>query len=287
MRLGLALASLAMAVAFAPGGAVADAPTPSPVPTLAPVGLPPTAATPAPVPSPNGSPNANNPPLKVIERLYVASFCSRFIQHFNLAANVLIANDARLDHTSDDLDAVDADYVKRDGALRVYDDRNRLIAEVGEMMRSIPQGQGAVNNLLAQARSTKDPARRDALQATASQLQRSIDRQRAVAYDLSNAIHVLLDKRTAEDTDEFHIAETMPYPNMPVIVHTLDDPVPEPGSTDAAQALAPKPATTKMVLQFDRQRWIIGHAESQAAASAETIVKSCVVEDRQEPPAGN
>ena len=280
MRLGLALASLALAVSTTHAGAVANDPTPTP--TLAPVGLPP-----APASAPEASPSANAPPLKVIERIYVTSFCSRFIQHFNLAANVLIANDTRLDQTSSDLDAVDADYVKHDGALRVYDDRNRLIAEVGGMMRSIPLGQTAVNNLLAQARSTKDPARREALQATASQLQRSIDRQRAVAYDLSNAVHVLLDKHTFEDTDEYHIAQVMPYPNMPVIVHTLDDPVPEPGSTDAAQALAPKPATTKMVLQFDRQRWIIAHAESQAAVAAESIVKSCVVEDRQEAPVGN
>ncbi|TAM89714.1 hypothetical protein EPN42_07065 [bacterium] len=280
MRFGLALVSLALAVSTAHAGAVAN--DPAPTPTLAPVGLPPAGAA-----APEASPSANAPPLKVIERIYVTSFCSRFIQHFNLAANVLIANDTRLDQTSSDLDAVDADYVKHDGALRVYDDRNRLIAEVDGMMRSIPQGQTAVNNLLAQVRGTKDPTRREALQATASQLQRSIDRQRAVAYDLSNTVHVLLDKHTFEDTDEYHIAQAMPYPNMPVIIHTLDDPVPEPGSTDAAQALAPKPATAKMVLQFDRQRWIIAHAESQAAAAAESIVKSCVVEDRQEAPVGN
>ncbi|TAM59968.1 hypothetical protein EPN52_06085 [bacterium] len=274
MRFGLALASAAIILAAAPGGAAAGDPTPAP--TLAPVGLPPAAAPPE-----------RAAPLKVIERLYVTSYCSRFIRHFNVAANVLIANDQHLEHTSSDLDALEADYVKRDGALLVYGDRNRLIEEVGAMMHSIPQGQVAVDDLLAQAHATKDTARREALQTTASQLQRSIDRQRAVTFDLSNVIHVLMDKHTIADTDEYHIAETMPYPNMPVIVHTLDDPVPEPGSTDAAQALAPQPASAKMVLQFDRQRSLIAHAESQAAIAAASVEKSCVVEDRQLPPGGN
>jgi len=278
MRLGLAVASLVLGVTTAPvSGAV---PAPAPSPTLAPVTLPPPESRPTPV----AVPGESGPPLKVIERLYVTTFCSRFVQHFNIAANTLIANDARLDQTSDDLDAVEADYVKRDGALRVYDDRNRLIAEIGGMLRSIPQGQAAVNDLIAQARATKDPARREALQTTASELQHSIDRQRAVTYDLSNVVHVLLDKHSYEDTAEYQIAETMPYPGMVVNVTALDAPVPEPHATSAEEAIAPKPATTKMVLQFDRQRWIIAHAESRAAAAADTIIKSCVVEERQSPP---
>lgn len=273
MRLGWTLASLLLGAAAIP--AVAAVPEPGPSPTLAPVSLPAPASTPF--------VEGNGPPLKVIERLYVTRFCSRFVQHYNVAADVLIANDARLGLTSNDLDSVETDYTKRDGALRVYEDRNRLIAEVGGMMQSIPTGQVAVNDLIAQAKLTKDPERHQALTTAASELQHSIDRQRAVAYDLSNVIHVLLDKHTVEDTAEYQIAETMPYHNMPVNVTALDDPVPEPGSTDAAQALAPKPATVKEVLQFDRQRWIIAHAESHAASAAQRIVESCVTEEYSAP----
>ncbi|MDE2572466.1 MAG: hypothetical protein KGM44_08100 [bacterium] len=268
MRREVAPALCLFVLAVAPARAAAPEPSPSP---LAPVTIP--LASPTPARSEAGQ------PLKVIERLYVNSFCSRFVQHFNVAANVLVANDARLEQSSADLDRVEADYVKRDGALRVYDDRNRLIAEVGEMMRSIPIGQAAINDLIAQARSTRDPERKQQLTIAASEMQRSVDRQRAVSYDLSNVIHVLLDKHTIQDTAEYQIAQTMPYPNIPVIVTTLDDPVPEPHSTSAAEALAPKPATAKEVLQFDRERYIIAHAESRAAAAADLIVKSCVVEE--------
>jgi len=280
MRYAWALASLALGIA---GAAASDAPAPGPSPTLAPITLPAATVPPASAsasPAPGASPGRA---LKVIERLYVNRFCSRFVQHFDVAADVLIANDAALSRTSSDLDAVERDYVKRNGAVLVYDDRNRLIKEVGSMVRSIPAGQAAVNDLLAQARETKDPTRHAELTTAASNLQRSIDRQRAVAYDVTNVIHVLLDKHTIQDTAEYQIAETQPYTWMPVNVTALDDPVPQPGSTDAAQALATKPATTKEVLQFDRQRWIIAHAESNAAVAAEGVAKTCVIEEHSSP----
>lgn len=266
VRLGLTLA-LAAAAVLATAPLAAPANDPEPLATLAPLSIP-NAETPDPVAS--GS-------EKVLGHIYTTAFCSRFVEHYNVAATTLIGNDRRMDAAGVNVEQIADDYKRRDGALRIVDHRNQLIAAVGEMMRSIPVGQSAVNDLLQQAKETTDEERRQALHESASQLQRSVDRQRAVAYDLSNYAHVLMDKHKKEDTAEYRIQQTLPPGMPPVNITALDDPVPEPGDVNPALIDAPghKAATVKEVLQWDRQRSIIRDAESNAQIAAGRIVTVC------------
>ncbi|MDQ2818749.1 MAG: hypothetical protein M3T49_11230, partial [Candidatus Eremiobacteraeota bacterium] len=94
--------------------------------------------------------------------------------------------------------------------------------------------------------------------------------------------HVLLDKHGAEDTLEYQLARVQLAGAAPINVDALDQPVPEPGSNFSAeqtQSTADKNATkVQDVMQFGRQRFIIGAAESKAAVAAQRVVRTCNVE---------
>ena len=265
-----------VAVLVSPVPAQSPAPVPSADPTLAPIDD-------GSVPGPAASASPGQP--KVIGHIYTSASCSNFVEHFNAAARTVISNDQHLDSVDLNLRSIENDWNRRDGATRVYDDRVTLIATVAKMLTSIPQSQAAVNELLAQAKVTTDPAKKAALLESASQLQKTIDRQRAVTYDLTNVIHVLLDKHKREDMGETHIHDTLPPGYQYVGISLLDDPVPEPGSnsmqsgTDPTptppSSTAPKPGSMEDVLQWTRQRWIIGTAESKAAVAADRVVRIC------------
>ncbi|MBC5824009.1 MAG: hypothetical protein GIW99_04155 [Candidatus Eremiobacteraeota bacterium] len=247
----------------------------SPVPARDPV------PAPALAPLDSSSPSPGRP-LKTLGHIYTSAFCTRFVTQFNVAAGALVENDRHLDSVDESLSQIQVHYTQRDGALRVYDDRVRLINTVANMMKTIPVGQRAINDLLAQANETTDAQRRTELHESASQMQRSIDRQRAVSYDLSNVIHVLMDKHGAQDTVEYQIASLLPAGSGPVRVDALDAPVPEAGSDFSAE-LTQTPAnkhltTVQDVMQFGRQRWIIGAAESKAAVAANLVERTCSAE---------
>ena len=260
----------------------ASNPPPSPAPT--------STATLAPiddgsVPVPTASASPGQP--KTIGHIYTSAYCTNFVEHFNTAARVLISNDQHLDSVDVSLRAIENDWNRRDGAMRVYEDRVQLIGVVGKMLKSIPESQAAVNQLLAQAKATTDPVRKAALQDSASQLQKSIDRQKSVTYDLSNVIHVLLDKHKTEDMAETNIRNTLPYGYQNVHITALDDPVPEPGTNTLMQSApspSPSPGATPAppaagsvedIMQWTRQRSIIGTAESKAAVAADRVVRIC------------
>lgn len=270
----LLLAALASPV---PASNPAPSPTPSAGPTLAPID----------VGSNSGAATSTSPDQpKLLGHIYTSAYCSSFVEHFNTAAHVVIDNDQHLDAVDANLHAIENDWDRPDGAMRVYDDRVALIATVDKMLKSIPVSQAAVNQLLAQAKETTDPARKAALLESASQLQKTIDRQRAVTYDLSNVIHVLLDKHKKEDMAETHIRDTLPNGYQYVGVSLLDDPVPEAGD-DSIKHLSPSPSpspgvsptpkagSVEDIMQWNRQRWIIGNAESKAAVAADRVVRIC------------
>lgn len=294
MALGAAILVAALASPV-PASNPAPAPAPNPAsstaavaaPTLAPLddGEPDAGSTPAPSTSP-GQP-------KVLGHIYTSAFCTNFVEHFNIATRIVLGNDQNLTSVDHTLRAVEDDWNRTDGAMRVYSDRLALIDSVGKMMRSIPASQAAVNALLAQAKVTTDPARKAALLESTSQLQKTIDRQRAVAYDLSNVIHVLLDKHKADDTGEYNIARTLPPGEPPPRISLLDDPVPEPGTQTMMQPApspspgvspTPRPGSVEDVMQWTRQRWIISTAESSAAVAASKVVRICSQESVVSPP---
>ena len=272
-------ASLLVMVLAAPVPAVTPSPAPSANPTLAPID-----DSSTPNPSASGSLGP-----KVIGHIYTSAFCANFVDHFNAATRVVIDNDRNLDAVDLNLHRINSDWNRRDGAMRVYDERVQLIATVSNMLKSIPVSQAAVNELLAQAKATADPERKAALLDSASQLQRTIDRQRAVAYDLTSIIHVLLDKHTQEDTGEAQIQSVL-LPGYTEHVHLNDDPVPQPGTdtlTDSgsnptpAPSASPRAVDVEYVLQWTRQRSIIGNAESKAAVAADHVVRIC---NSEQPP---
>jgi hypothetical protein len=254
-------------------GAVTTAATDAP--TLAPIDV---AAT----PGPQASGESGQP--KVLGHLFTSAYCSSFVERFNVAATTIVADDQHLTDVDGTLRDIDDNYDRRDGASRVYDDRVKLIDEVSQMLKTIPVTQSAVNDLLAQAKSTTDPDRKAALQESASALQKTVDRQRAVADDLTSVIHVLMDKHTTEDTAEYAINYLLPPGEQETNISLLDDPVPEPGK-DSMMESSPSPSpspgattapgTVEDVLQWSRQRGIIGTNESRAATAASRVVRIC------------
>jgi hypothetical protein len=136
-----------------------------------------------------------------------------------------------------------------------------------------------VNDMLAQAKETQSPERQAALQESASALQKSVDRQRAVAYDLSNVVHVLMDKHGSEDTLASRIQSTY-LPGLTFDLHPGDDPVPQPGDGPILTSTTPpkNQTTTQDVMQYDRQKRIIGDNETRAASAATRVVTTCVQE---------
>ena len=126
-----------------------------------------------------------------------------------------------------------------------------------------------------------------------------LDRQRAVTYDLTNVIHVLLDKHKTEDMAETNILRTLPQGPQYVNVNALDDPVPEPGtdtmmrpaptpSPSPGVSPTPRPGGVEDIMQWTRQRWIIGNAESKAAVAADQlgVIEESRIEQRGEAIAG-
>ena len=205
--------------------------------------------------------------------------CIRFVDHYNVAATLMSANDTRIVTVGSTLDQIANDYYRRDGALRAYEHRLGLIANVSQMLKTIPVEQGAVNDMLAQAKETKNPERQAALQESASALQKSVDRQRAVAYDLSNVVHVLMDKHGSEDTMTSRIQSTY-LPGYTFDLHPGDDPVPQPGDGPLLTSTTPpkNQTTVQDVMQYDRQKKIISAVETKAANAATRVVTTCVQE---------
>jgi hypothetical protein len=256
---------------------------PLPAPTLAPIedsSQPDVSASSAP-----GQP-------KTIGHIYANAYCEDFVEHFNVATSIIVSNDRHFDTVDKTLHAVEDDWNRRDGAIRVFDDRTRLIVDVSAMMKSIPLSQAAINQLLAQANATTDPERKEALLESASQLQKTLDRQRAVTDDLTTVIHVLMDHHTNEDTIETQVNELLPA-GYHTYFDTGDDPVPAPGTHTLMQpdptpapspGVSPTPSGVEDVMQWQRQRSIIAGAETKAATAADRVVRICGSDREPTPP---
>ena len=288
MRARPPLALVAAAVAFAtalhaPAFGSDPAPAPSPLPSVSSGATSSPQASAAPV-SPlvplsldaTPDPASTGPYPRVLGHIVTSASCTRFVEHYNVAATVIAANDTRIFTVDTTLNDIAGDYYRRDGALRAYDHRLQLIADVAKMQSTIPVEQNAVNDMLAQAKETKNAERRAALQESASALQKSVDRQRALAYDLSNVIHVLMDKHGSEDTLRSRIQATLPLGET-FNGDPGDDPVPQPGDGPIlTSSTPPKNQTTAQdVMQYDRQKRIINAAESRAATAASRVVTTC------------
>ena len=251
--------------AASPAANVLPQASPSPVSPLTPLSLD---ATP--------DPSSTGPYPRLLGHVVASASCMRFVEHYNVAAAELTANDVRIGTVNTTLNDLAGDYYKHDGALLAYDHRIKLMDDVEHMLTSIPVGQRAVNDMLAQAKSTTNPTRQAALQESASALQKTVDRQRALAYDLSNVVHVLMDKHGSEDTMETRIQSTL-QPGETYSAHLGDDPVPQPGDELPVRSGPEKNQTTAQdIVQYTRQKSIISTNETRAATAASKVVTTCV-----------
>jgi hypothetical protein len=274
--IAVAFAAALYAPAFGSGSMPAAAPVSSPAvqsqPQSSPVPLPP--LTPLSLDF-TPDPSSTGPYPRLLGHVVTSASCTRFVEHYNVAAAIITSNDTRISTVDTTLNSIADDYYRRDGALRAYEHRLQLIDNVSQMQNSIPVEQRAVNDMLAQAKETNNPARQAALQESASQLQKTVDRQRAVAYDLSNVVHVLMDKHGSEDTMSVRIQATL-LPGETFTSHPGDDPVPQPGDGPIVQSAPSKNQTTAQdVMQYDRQKRIIAAAETKAASAASRVVTTC------------
>jgi hypothetical protein len=280
------LALVIIAVAFATptyAPAFGSDSTPAPLPASSPVDQTQLQASPAPV-SPltplslegTPDPTSTGPYPRLLGHIVASASCSRFVEHYNAAAGLISANDTRIYSADGTLTRIADDYYRRDGALRAYEHRQLLIDNVSQMQNSIPAEQRAVNDMLAQAKDTKNAARQAALQESASQLQKSVDHQRALAYDLSNLVHVLMDKHGYEDTFAGHISPGLP-PVMSFNLNPGDNPIPQPGDGPLLNRSAPpkNQTTAQEGLHYDQQTSTIAAAETKAASAATRVVTIC------------
>lgn len=283
---------LALAVPFVAFAAMLYAPafgsdsTPAPLPAANPAAQVKPLASPTPV-SPltplsldaTPDPSSTGPYPRLLGHVIASAACMRFVEHYNVAATEITANDVRIGTVDTTLNDLAGDYYKHDGALLAYDHRIKLMDDVSHMLTSIPVEQRAVNDMLAQAKSTTNPARQAALQESASALQKTVDRHRALAYDLSNVVHVLMDKHGSEDTMESRIQSTL-LPGETYSAHLGDDPVPQPGDGPLPERSGPEKnqTTAQDVMQYTRQKYIINSNETRAATAASKVVTTCVQE---------
>ena len=244
-------------------------PSPAPAPTLAPIG---DDETPGPAPTSSSSP-------KLIGHVTVSAFCASFVDRFNVAARTMVANDARLDDAVGAVRGYEDDFSRMDGAFSAWDHRLRLIAALKSLLDTIPKTQAAVNDLREQATSAVDPDRRDALAESAARLQDSVDHQRIVAQEMQEVVGFMLDTHGGDDTIGHAVAGTL-APGEKVSADALDDPVPHPGDALPGKTVQPErgPSAIEQILRVPRDRRLIGEAESNAAAAASRVVRTCVQE---------
>lgn len=283
MKAGLCYALAILMAACVVGLPVRVPAEPTPAPE------PPSASTPAPILAPIGDESPGPEPTsgsspKLIGHITVSAFCASFVERFNVAARTMVANDARLDDAVGAVRGYEDDFSRMDGAFSAWDHRLRLIAALKSLLGTIPKTQAAVNDLREQAKSATDPTRRDALAESAARLQDSVDHQRIVAQEMQEIVGFMLDTHGGDDTIGAAVAGTL-APGEKVMVDALDAPVPHPGDALPGKTSAPMrgPSSIEQILRVPRDRRLIGEAESNAAAAASRVVRTCVQEANPAP----
>jgi N-acyl-D-aspartate/D-glutamate deacylase len=247
LALQLSKASLVATIAQA-----AD-PTPSPSTAFAPISEEQTS-------SPKAQGTATP---KILGHQIVSAFCTTFVTRFNVAATTMLADDKLLDDATAAETDYENDFFRLDGATRSWDHRLAMIAALTQIIHMIPKTQAAVNDLRAQATASTDAERRTSLSESASQLQASIDHQRIVANELTEAVDAMLDLHTIEDTIGYRGAP-VPHPGDGL-------PSARPGGTYYVSAL-------EIIMHIPRDRQLAAKAESNAAAAVTRVVRSCAQE---------
>jgi hypothetical protein len=228
--------------------------------------LPPGAA-----PAPSGSPGpaatpggaaASAAPKEVLREIgnvhATTRFCQEFTTRFNNSAHAMLENDRQLAYTYHTMGTLEAHYQARGAENILYEDRVNLLHYADQIFKTLPGLQSEINALRQTAALTSDPARAKAARDVAAQLQKSYDRQRALAVDSLSVAQAMTDVSM-----EHH-----PDPHQTPVY----------GGFDGANTVAPLPAAmrdVRTVLKFDSQLDRIGDAESGAVRMAQQVVETC------------
>jgi|GEM_PF-3962382 len=207
-------------------------------------------AGPTPAPVPSATP-------KTLGHQTVSAFCTAFVGRFNDAETTLLDDDKLIDDAIAAETDYENDFFRLDGETRRFGHRLAMITALTQIIHAIPKTQSAVNDLRAQAAASVDAERRAALSEGASQLQSSVDHQRIVANELTDAVDSMLDLHTGDGPMPAHHGGSLP-------------PVRASGAYYGSALEA--------VTHMPRDRQIAADAESNAATAVIAVVKSCALE---------
>lgn len=208
------------------------------------------AVGPTPAPAPSATP-------KTLGHQTVSAFCTAFVTRFNDAETTLLDDDKLLDDAIAAETDYENDFFRLDGETRRFGHRLAMISALTQIIHEIPRTQSAVNDLRAQAAASVDAERKAALSEAASQLQSSIDHQRIVANELTDAVDAMLDSHTADGA-------------MPALHGGSLPPVRAAGAYYGS--------ALEFVMHMPRDRQLAADAESNAATAVIAVVKSCALE---------
>lgn len=198
-----------------------------------------------------------SPTPKTLGHEIVNAFCSTFVTRFNDAETTLLDDDRLLDDAIAAETDYENDFFKLDGESRRFDHRLAMIAALNKVIRTITKTQAAVNDLRVQAVASADVERQTALSEGASQLQTSINQQRIVANELTDAVDSMLDVHTGDAAMPTHHEGELP---------------------PARAAGAYYGSALEAVMHMPRDRKLAADAESNAAMAVTPVVRSCAQE---------
>jgi hypothetical protein len=235
----------------------------------------------APVPVASAAPPALREPLREIGHVHALSgFCAAFLGHFNTAARAMLGNDQTLTFVDFTLGGLEPHFKAKGGEVQLYDDRVRLGHYTDDIFKAIPALQSEIDQLRRSAELSKDPEQAKAARETATELQQSLDRQKAMAGDSLGVVHALMDMALGATNDLAVRSRAGGPPSIgapevsgPAASTNYIGSVAS--NSNYTQSTPEQRRDVRSYLQFDKQFDRIAQAESAAVAHAQAIAAGC------------
>jgi hypothetical protein len=183
-------------------------------------------------------------PLKTIGTVKSSAYCTSLVLHFNLVAQIMIANDRTLDRVDEKLIDLNGLFKNPDYVKRFVDTRTKLMGYVKQISDSLPALQDEINKLRAGEHLTTNAKEAADMHALAEKAQLAYNKQHALATDLLGIVQGMMDYD----------------------IQAGDHPI---GGEDLSTLRQPADMKdVKSYLRFDGQRDVIADAESKAGDQA-------------------
>ncbi len=234
-----------------------------------------------PEPAATASPPAQREPVREIGRVRALSgFCQAFVTHFNGAAHAMLNNDQTLTFVDFTLAGLQPHFKAKGGEVLLYDDRVRLLHYTDDIFKTVPALQSEIDQLRRSADLTKDPEQAKDARDAASELQQSLDRERAMANDSLGVARALMDLALGTTSD----TTVQVHPGGPPTIGAPDVSGPSASTnyigsvasnSDYTQSTPAQSRDVRSYLQFDKQFDKISQAESEAVEHANAVAAAC------------